>query len=128
MTDLTDPRDILLAPVISEKSYGLLDENKYTFIVRPDANKTQIKIAVEKAFDVKVSDVNTLNRQGKRKRTKSGFGKRADSKRAIVTLRDKGVLYTLVAIGLLLFGVFSLIMARYRVIPDFEKRDLKPKL
>ena len=88
MTDLTDPRDILLAPVISEKSYGLLDENKYTFIVRPDANKTQIKIAVEKAFDVKVSDVNTLNRQGKRKRTKSGFGKRADSKRAIVTLRE----------------------------------------
>jgi large subunit ribosomal protein L23 len=88
MTDLTDPRDILLAPVISEKSYGLLDENKYTFIVRPDANKTQIKIAVEKAFDVKVSDVNTLNRQGKRKRTKGGFGKRADSKRAIVTLRE----------------------------------------
>ena len=71
MTDLTDPRDILLAPVISEKSYGLLDENKYTFIVSPDANKTQIKIAVEKVFDVKVSDVNTLNRQGKRKRTRA---------------------------------------------------------
>ncbi len=88
MTDLTDPRDILLAPVISEKSYGLLDENKYTFIVRPDANKTQIKIAVEKAFDVKVSDVNTLNRQGKRKRTRAGYGKRADSKRAVVTLRE----------------------------------------
>jgi large subunit ribosomal protein L23 len=88
MTDLTDPRDILLAPVISEKSYGLLDENKYTFIVRPDANKTQIKIAVEKAFDVKVKDVNTLNRQGKRKRTRAGFGMRADSKRAIVTLRE----------------------------------------
>jgi large subunit ribosomal protein L23 len=88
MSDLTDPRDILLAPVISEKSYGLLDENKYTFIVRPDANKTQIKIAVEKAFDVKVSDVNTLNRQGKRKRTKGGFGQRASSKRAVVTLRE----------------------------------------
>ena len=88
MTDLTDPRDILLSPVISEKSYGLLDDNKYTFIVRPDANKTQIKIAVEKAFDVKVKDVNTLNRQGKRKRTRAGFGKRADSKRAIVTLRE----------------------------------------
>ena len=88
MTDLTDPRDVLIAPVISEKSYGLLDENKYTFIVRPDANKTQIKIAVEKAFDVKVSDVNTLNRQGKRKRTRAGFGVRADSKRAIVTLRE----------------------------------------
>ena len=88
MTDLTDPRDILLAPVISEKSYGLLDDNKYTFVVRPDANKTQIKIAVEKVFGVKVSNVNTLNRQGKRKRTKSGFGKRADTKRAVVTLRE----------------------------------------
>ena len=88
MTDLTDPRDVLLAPVISEKSYGLLDENKYTFLVRPDANKTQIKIAVEKVFGVKVASVNTLNRQGKRKRTKAGFGKRADSKRAIVTLRE----------------------------------------
>jgi large subunit ribosomal protein L23 len=88
MTDLTDPRDVLIAPVISEKSYGLLDENKYTFIVRPDANKTQIKIAVEKVFGVKVSDVNTLNRQGKRKRTKAGFGHRASSKRAFVTLRE----------------------------------------
>jgi large subunit ribosomal protein L23 len=88
MSDLTDPRDILLAPVISEKSYGLLDDNKYTFIVAPDANKTQIKIAVEKVFDVKVSDVNTLNRQGKRKRTRGGFGKRPDTKRAIVTLRE----------------------------------------
>ncbi|CAA9320691.1 MAG: LSU ribosomal protein L23p (L23Ae) [uncultured Nocardioidaceae bacterium] len=88
MSDLTDPRDILISPVISEKSYGLLDEDKYTFIVRPDANKTQIKIAVEKVFGVKVRDVNTLNRQGKRKRTRGGFGKRADSKRAIVTLRE----------------------------------------
>lgn len=88
MSDLTDPRDILIAPVISEKSYGLIDANKYTFVVRPDANKTQIKIAVEKVFGVKVESVNTLNRQGKRKRTKSGFGKRADSKRAVVTLRE----------------------------------------
>jgi large subunit ribosomal protein L23 len=71
--------------VISEKSYGLLDENKYTFLVHPDANKTQIKIAVEKVFGVKVTDVNTLNRQGKRKRTRSGFGKRKDTKRAIVS-------------------------------------------
>jgi large subunit ribosomal protein L23 len=88
VSDLTDPRDILLAPVISEKSYGLLDENKYTFVVAPGANKTQIKIAVERAFGVKVADVNTLNRQGKRKRTRTGFGKRADTKRAIVTLRE----------------------------------------
>ncbi len=88
MSDLTDPRDILLQPVISEKSYGLLDENKYTFLVRPDANKTQIKIAVEKVFGVKVGDVNTLNRPGKRKRTRAGFGRRADTKRSVVTLRE----------------------------------------
>ena len=85
---IPDPRDILLAPVISEKSYGLLEDHKYTFIVRPDANKTQIKIAVEKVFGVKVSSVNTLNRQGKRKRTRSGFGQRPSSKRAVVTLRE----------------------------------------
>jgi large subunit ribosomal protein L23 len=83
---IPDPRDVLLAPVISEKSYGLLDENKYTFLVAPDSNKTEIKIAVEKVFNVKVTDVNTINRQGKRKRTRTGFGKRKDTKRAIVTL------------------------------------------
>ncbi|AHI01579.1 50S ribosomal protein L23 [Kutzneria viridogrisea] len=83
---IPDPRDILRAPVISEKSYSLLEENKYTFLVDPRANKTEIKIAVEKVFGVKVLSVNTINRQGKRKRTKSGFGKRKDTKRAIVTL------------------------------------------
>lgn len=81
-----DHRDVLLAPVVSEKSYGLLDENKYTFLVHPDANKTQIKIAVEAVFGVKVSGVNTLNRSGKRKRTRTGFGRRKDTKRAIVTV------------------------------------------
>lgn len=85
---IADPRDVLLAPVISEKSYGLLDANKYTFQVRPDANKTQIKIAVEQVFNVKVTDVNTLNRAGKRKRTRYGWGKRNDTKRAIVTLAE----------------------------------------
>ncbi|MDQ1695926.1 MAG: large subunit ribosomal protein [Frankiaceae bacterium] len=83
---IPDPRDVLLAPVISEKSYGLIDEGKYTFVVRPDANKTQIKIAVEQVFNVKVSSVNTINRPGKRKRTRLGFGKRNDTKRAIVSL------------------------------------------
>jgi large subunit ribosomal protein L23 len=83
---IPDPRDVLLAPVISEKSYGLLEENKYTFVVAPHANKTEIKIAVEKVFGVQVVSVNTLNRQGKRKRTRSGYGKRKDTKRAIVTL------------------------------------------
>ncbi len=83
---ITDPRDVLIAPVISEKSYGLLDENKYTFIVSPDANKTQIKLAVEQVFGVKVTGVNTNNREGKRVRTRYGWGRRAASKRAIVTV------------------------------------------
>ncbi len=85
---IADARDVLLAPVISEKSYGLLDENKYTFLVRTDANKTQIKIAVEDVFGVKVTAVNTLNRQGKRKRSRRGFGQRNDTKRAIVSLAE----------------------------------------
>ena len=88
MSKIADPRDILLAPVISEKSYGLLDENKYTFVVAPDANKTEIKIAVEKVFDVTVTGVNTLNREGKRRRTRFGVGKRPDTKRAIVTVAE----------------------------------------
>ena len=83
---IQDPRDILISPVISEKSYALLDENKYTFVVSPDANKTQIKIAVEKVFGVKVVSVNTHNREGKRIRTRTGFGRRAATKRAIVSV------------------------------------------
>jgi large subunit ribosomal protein L23 len=83
-----NPRDILISPVVSEKSYGLLDEGKYTFIVDPRANKTEIKIAVEQVFKVKVASVNTINRKGKVRRTKSGLGKRKDTKRAIVTLRE----------------------------------------
>jgi len=87
MSRIPDPRDVLLGPVISEKSYGLLDEGKYTFLVRPDANKTQIRIAVEQVFNVHVTSVNTLNRAGKRKRIKSGFATRNSSKRAVVALR-----------------------------------------
>jgi large subunit ribosomal protein L23 len=86
-----DPRDILLAPVVSEKSYGLLDEGKYTFVVDPRANKTEIKIAVEQVFSVKVASVNTINRKGKTRRTKFGLGKRKDTKRAIVTLREGSI-------------------------------------
>ena len=86
MSRIYNPRDILLRPVVSEKSYGLLDEGKYTFVVAPEANKTQIKQAVEEVFRVKVTGVNTLNRQGKRRRTRFGWGKRVDTKRAIVTL------------------------------------------
>ena len=88
MSKIADPRDVLLKPVISEKSYGLLDEGKYTFIVRPDANKTQIKQAVEAVFQVKVTAVNTNNRPGKRKRTRHGWGKRKDTKRAVVSLAE----------------------------------------
>ncbi|GAB3329154.1 50S ribosomal protein L23 [Hymenobacter humi] len=83
---IADPRDVILAPVISEKSYGLLEERQYTFLVRPDANKTQIKIAVQQIFDVTVASVNTLNREGKRKRSRTGYGKRKDTKRAVVTV------------------------------------------
>ena len=85
---IKDHRDVLLAPVVSEKSYGLLDENKYTFLVAPGSNKTEIKIAVEKVFGVKVVSVNTINRAGKRRRTRSGWGKRPDTKRAIVTVAE----------------------------------------
>ena len=86
---IPDPRDIIVRPIVSEKSYGLLESGSYTFEVHPDANKTQVKIAVEKIFEgVKVISVNTLNRQGKRKRTRSGFGQRKGIKRAIVTLRE----------------------------------------
>lgn len=81
---ITDPRDIILSPVVSEKSYRLLDENKYTFVVSPGANKTQIKIAIEQIFGVKVLSVNTMVRRGKTTRTRFGAGKRKDVKRAIV--------------------------------------------
>ena len=86
-----NPRDILIAPVVSEKSYSLLDEGKYTVLVDPRANKTEIKIAVEQIFSVKVSSVNTLNRQGKTRRTRFGIGKRKDTKRAIVTLKEGSI-------------------------------------
>ena len=88
MSKVSNPRDILLRPVVSEKSYGLLDEGKYTFLVALDSNKTQIRIAVEEVFRVKVTNVNTINRPGKRRRTRYGWGKRPDTKRAIVTLAE----------------------------------------
>ena len=76
--------DVIIAPVVSEKSYGQLDEGKYTFEVATDSNKLDI----EKIFDVKVASVNTINRQGKRKRTRFGWGARKNTKRAIVTLKE----------------------------------------
>ncbi|MBD0323525.1 MAG: 50S ribosomal protein L23 [Aldersonia sp.] len=86
MSTIADPRDVILAPVISEKSYGLLEEGTYTFLVHPESNKTQIKIAVEQIFGVTVTGVNTANRQGKRKRTRFGYGQRKSTKRALVTI------------------------------------------
>ena len=85
---MSDARDIIIRPVVSEKSYGLLDVGVYTFVVASDANKIQIRAAVESIFNVRVTKVNTLNRKGKRKRNRRTFtfGTRSDTKRAIVTL------------------------------------------
>lgn len=86
-----DPRDVIIRPVVSEKSYGLMDDGKYTFQVDPSSNKSEIKYAVEKIFGVKVESVNTMNRPGKRKRTKFGWGQRKATKRAIVSLREGSI-------------------------------------
>ena len=83
---MKDPRDIIIRPVISEKTYGLLDEDKYTFVVDGRANKTEIKIAIQQIFDVTVTKVNTMNQTGKRKRRGWIVGQRPDRKKAVVTL------------------------------------------
>ncbi len=84
------PRDIIIRPVVSEKSYAAYDSDVYTFIVAADANKIEIKQAIETIFSVKVTNVNTLNRHGKRKRNRrtGNWGKRADQKRAVVSLAE----------------------------------------
>jgi large subunit ribosomal protein L23 len=84
----SDARDVILAPVVSEKSYSLLDANAYTFVVHPDANKTEIRQAVEKIWNVKVVSVNTINRKGKSKRFRFTVGRRPDTKRAVVKLAE----------------------------------------
>lgn len=81
-------RDVIIAPVVSEKSYGLIDEGRYTFVVHPTANKTEIKQAIEEIFGVRVRKVNTLNRKGKKKRFGLVMGQRKNQKRAIVTLAE----------------------------------------
>ena len=88
MAKIANPRDIIIAPVLSEKTYALMEQNTYTFLVNPSANKTQIKIAVEQIFGVDVASVNTANREGKRKRSRTGYGQRKNTKRAYVTLRE----------------------------------------
>ena len=85
---MKDPRDIILAPVVSEKSYALMEQDVYTFQVHPDASKPEIHDAIEAIWGVKVLKVNTLNRRGKYRRTRNTnrLGQRAATKRAIVTL------------------------------------------
>ncbi len=87
---MKDPRDVILRPVVSEKSYALLEDNVYTFIVHPSASKPEIKDAVESIFDVSVLRVNTMNRSGKRKRNRrnNSWGSKPARKRALVTLAD----------------------------------------
>ena len=90
---MKDPRDVIIRPVVSEKSYGLLDEGVYTFIVAPSASKPEIRDAVQAIWPgVKVAKVNTLNRKGKTRRTRFGLGKRKDVKRAIVTIAGGGAI------------------------------------
>jgi large subunit ribosomal protein L23 len=85
-----NPRDIVIRPVVSEKSYASYDDNVYTFVVASDANKIEIKRAIETIFGVKVTRVNTLNRRGKRKRNRrtGDWGQRASQKRAVVSLAE----------------------------------------
>ncbi len=89
---MNDPRSIIIRPVVSEKSYGLLDDGVYTFVVDPRATKIEIAGAIESIFNVRVAKVNTLNRKGKRKRNRRSatYGTRPDTKRAIVTLAPGG--------------------------------------
>lgn len=87
---MKDPRDVVLAPIVSEKSYELLEANVYTFRVHPDASKPEIKDAVESLFDVTVLKVNTMNRKGKRRRNRRNlsYGLKPDTKRALITLAE----------------------------------------
>lgn len=87
---MKDPRDVVLSPVVSEKSYELLESNVYTFRVHPDASKPEIKDAVESLFDVTVLKVNTLNRKGKRRRNRRSptYGRKPDTKRALIKLAE----------------------------------------
>ena len=87
-----DAHDVVIRPIVSEKSYNLIDTNgQYTFEVQPDATKTEIKLAIEQVFGVKVDKINTLNRKGKSRRTRFGIGHRKDTKRAIVTLKSGSI-------------------------------------
>ena len=88
---MKDPRDVIIEPIVSEKSYALIEQNVYTFKVHPNSSKPEIHDAIEAIFNVKVDKVHTLNRQGKTRRTRFGLGKRKDTKRAIVSLREGSI-------------------------------------
>ena len=83
---MKSPRDVIIRPVVSEKSYAGLEGNRYTFLVHPQANKTEIKEAIQSIWNVRVLSVNTLHRKGKQKRFRFTVGSRPDQKRAMVTL------------------------------------------
>lgn len=85
---MKNPHDIILQPLITEKSTALIEENKYTFVVGKNANKIEIKKAVEELFDVEVRAVNTINMKGKKRRVGVHQGYRPDWKKAVVTLQD----------------------------------------
>ncbi|HYT79544.1 MAG TPA: 50S ribosomal protein L23 [Actinomycetota bacterium] len=85
---MKSPRDVIIRPVVSEKSYSGLEANRYTFLVAPDANKTEIKEAIQKIWNVHVLSVNTMVRKGKVKRQRYVSGRRSDQKRAVVTLAE----------------------------------------
>ena len=85
---MKSPRDVIIRPMVSEKSYAGLENNRYTFLVDPGANKTEIKEAVQRIWHVRVLNVNTQNRKGKSKRFRFTTGKRPDQKLAVVTLAE----------------------------------------
>lgn len=81
-------REVVIAPVVSEKSYSLIEDNKYSFRVHPKAHKTQIRQAVEELFDVKVESVNVLKVRPKPKRRGFSRGTKPGWKKAVVQLRE----------------------------------------
>ena len=85
---MRNPRDVLKKPIVSERSMGLAEQSKYSFYVDPNANKIEIKYAVQELFKVTVTDVNTMNVQGKAKRMGKHVGRTANRKKAIVTLKS----------------------------------------
>jgi large subunit ribosomal protein L23 len=85
---MKSPRDVIIRPMVSEKSYAGLEQNRYTFLVASDSNKTEIKEAVQKIWNVRVLRVNTMHRKGKAKRFRYTQGKRPDQKMAMVTLAE----------------------------------------